>query len=49
MEQKISIQCQVLANKEYPLLKIDLTDRSKTEDLCKGFDVVFLMLQKYTV
>ena len=35
-----------LANKEYPLLKIDLTDRSKTEDLCKGFDVVFLAAAK---
>ena len=35
-----------LADKEYPLLKIDLTDRSKTEDLCKGFDVVFLAAAK---
>ena len=35
-----------LADKEYPLLKIDLTDRSKTEDLCEGFDVVFLAAAK---
>jgi len=35
-----------LADKEYPLLKIDLTDRSKTEDLCKGFDIVFLAAAK---
>ena len=34
------------ANKEYPLLKIDLTDRSQTEDLCKGFDCVFLAAAK---
>jgi len=35
-----------LADKEYPLHKIDLTDRSKTEDLCEGFDVVFLAAAK---
>ena len=35
-----------LANKEYTLHKIDLADRSKTEDLCKGFDVVFLAAAK---
>jgi len=35
-----------IANKLYPLLKIDLTDRSKTEDLCKDIDVVFLAAAK---
>jgi UDP-glucose 4-epimerase len=34
------------ANKQYPLLKIDLTDRSKTDDLCKDFDCVFLAAAK---
>ena len=35
-----------IANKKYPLLEIDLTDRSKTENLCKGFDCVFLAAAK---
>ena len=39
-------EVSALADKEYPLHKIDLTDRSKTEDLCEGFDVVFLAAAK---
>lgn len=35
-----------IANKLYPLHKIDLTDRSKTKDLCKNFDCVFLAAAK---
>tara|TARA_E500000178_G_scaffold92976_2_gene91936 strand:- start:2930 stop:3907 length:978 start_codon:yes stop_codon:yes gene_type:complete len=39
-------EVSALADKEYTLHKIDLTDRSKTEDLCEGFDVVFLAAAK---
>jgi len=34
------------ADKLYPLLKIDLTDRSQTRNLCKDFDCVFLAAAK---
>lgn len=35
-----------LADKEYPLLRIDLTDRNQTKNLCKDFDAVFLAAAK---